>query len=444
MDRITLTRDESDNEDVYISDQIQIFIDSFDPKLVEKLYERFANTFYRRPFLVELLAKKRPVVPERALEILRSINEEVRRHMSDPVFRFRGMDIDELYDEIQLIPKLRAFLESLQEHYLAKNINIDYFIYLHLDNPKVHNMFYPRRLTPGTFKLFATNTSWNNEVILDGIQHEFYERTVYRFEKVFDAEGDSEWQRLPQVERDKIEIPGFKRYSGWTKQQLRDALLDVGLFDASIEKFGRYHTAKFPALKSLDIPNPAPYLGTKDIGPNKIVENLPRYVLEMLYTQVIDTTPNWQEVCSLNIDTEFLRKFIKQELGIVVPGSHEELCQAAMRIAESRATGFSERLPELQQEFMLNPGTAEQPRKMYTKYAPTASQFKFVEPRIDIERYFQEITEICNDESKTSKDAYQLALDIGISQYVNPNDPKSQICGAIQRYLNVIRGERII
>lgn len=106
---------------------------------------------------------------------------------------------------------------------------------------------------------------------------------------------------------------------------------------------------------------------------------------------------------------------------------------------------MKEDLPIIVEDFILNPGTIERPRIMYTKYTPSITKFKdYKPPRIDIERYLSEIDNICNNPNKSSYDAYQIVVDIGLQNYVDRNESKGRICEVLGKYLNVIRDERLI
>lgn len=58
--------------------------------------------------------------------------------------------------------------------------------------------------------------------------------------------------------------------------------------------------------------------------------------------------------------------------------------------------------------------------------------------------YLNEIKDICADPNKSSLDAYQIIVDIGIQSFVRTSESKHRMCQIIQRYLDIIREERIL
>lgn len=340
------------------------------------------------------------------------------------------------------------FMERLLLHFDKRNINIDYFFMLNMNNDSVRNFFTGNlgsKLTPGNFRVFAVNTPPGNEGVMKDLQDDFfYVGTTYVGGGNVDPYGENEAYRLRRAGNLPIGYaydPGFRRYSGWRKEQLAQALVDSGILDAKVTEFGNKYGFEFPKLKALGIKNPLPI---KQNNPGYYIQKLPRYILEGLYATLVDTTPNWDEVCGTVAKVETIRELAKKELGIEIPGSREEVCQRLSSI--QRNIELRSELPSIQQEFLFYPGTKEQPRIQYLKYAPERAYFKegVSTSRIDIERYFDDIKEVCSNKNKTSADAYQIAINMGIEGYIKEDQPKETMCQIIQRYLDKIREERIL
>lgn len=465
-DRVVLNEDAQENENTYIDTQIKAFIEA-NRKDLETLRDVYArvrirqsrardegNTYYigLGNILERFLNDNNYQIND--LLIIKILTDGISREIEARGFEYSYADstrvkitIEEVLEiAIEMIDKLRKVTLDFQEHFYNRNINIDYFIFLDLDNPKVKNLFEPIKLTPQTFKLFEVNTPEENVRILEELKEHFYpgyRSGAYRFgnfHSIGDPYSSGKWAG-DQWAAGGIKIyddPGFKQYSGWTKKQLREALVEAGVFDSEKEKYGARYGYKFPKLKELGIPNPIPIIPDT---PNRYIIGLPRHVLEALYSRLVDTTIDWDQVCQSGADLEYLRAFVKEHLNITIDGNREEFCVRLSSIV--RNLELKEVLPEFRQEFIMYPGTTEHPRIMYTKYADATKFGGFKPARVDIERYLSEIRNVCADPSKGTREAYQIVVDIGLQNYVSRTESKAKICDVVQRYLNVIREERI-
>jgi len=162
---------------------------------------------------------------------------------------------------------------------------------------------------------------------------------------------------------------------------------------------------------------------------------------EYKVTEFKDVANDYDDLCNF-ASTDYIRRVAQEEFKVELPTDRQELCQRIFSI--TRHKELSEELPKIREEFLLYPGTKEDPRVQYKKYMVDPTQWSLGESRIDIEEYLTEIKDICVDSNKTSRDAYQLALDIGIQRYVDRNQNKNEICKVIENYLNVVREERIL
>jgi len=217
---------------------------------------------------------------------------------------------------------------------------------------------------------------------------------------------------------------------------IAQALVDAGVFDYSVHKPHKYPIPskyKYPKLKELDIDT--------SIRP-KYISNIAEYRLEAIYSSVFDTTPNWEEICRSTIHVDTIRRLAQKELGVLIPGDKTEVCTRILSIIRNKE--LAKELPELTQEFLLYPGTKEDPRVQYRKYMFGPELWKQELSKVDISKYFTEVDEICDNPERTSRDAYQLVLDIGIQQYVDLDQDKMNICKVIKNYLKVIQEERIL
>lgn len=443
INRIVISNTERNNEDDFIRFHLTKFItDNLD--LLNDIKDIDLGTLDSN---VEVLLDNldRNQVDRNTLRRLYIISKDISKNVGNyPSYLIiRHPEYPGLVEDLGI--KISGLIEFIQDYHYNKNINIDYFVFLDLNNPLVRHFFNPVKLTPQTFKLFAVNSDKENQNILDTLQSRFYQGTIFKnFKSIHGFYGSVEWQGeqfrqgIPDNQWDYTKDPGYRRYVGWTKKQLLTALEETGLFDYESEKYGGLYAYKFPKLKELGIPNPVPIFNDT---PDKYIKGLHRYALEALYSKVMDTTLDWNQVCKSGADLEYLRQFAKKELGILISGNQEEFCTRLLSIV--RNLELREELPNIQQEFIMYPGTKEHPRIMYTKYMPTIQQSSDNPRGINIERYLVDIKNICENPNKSSYDAYQFVVDIGLQNYVNRTDSKQHICEVVDNYLNVIRNERI-
>ncbi len=327
-------------------------------------------------------------------------------------------------------------LEKLHVHF-----DFDYLIFLNEENPNVWAFINKVKPTPGTFRLFQVNTKKENQEYLSAMRRDFLTDKTWSSIGWHDIYSHRESEdNVEDLDNNPELDNGYRRYSGWNKQQLLEAINEVGIFDYSKSKFGNYYGFTFPKLNQIQIENPATL---KNDTPNKYFRYIPRYAMETLYTELVDTTVNWDEIFGGgNFPVEAIRKLIKDEFGVVVPGDLSELQIRVNSLLRNRE--LSSELPNLSQEFILAPGSEINPRVMYTKYMTEENRKRFPITRINIDSYLSEIESICNNPNKSAQDAYEVAVEIGLERYVTTNSNKFDICGVIQRYLDVIRNERII
>jgi len=328
-------------------------------------------------------------------------------------------------------------LSELREHFLKEEISIDYFFYLDLYNYKAFALYNHEKPTPGTFKLLAVNTPEKNRQVLTHLKRQLLYGPQFSDESL-DPYGQNEYRDyllnnnlLFKSEED----PGWDRYIGWNKQELAKALVDAGIFDFNVTPVDNKYQIEFPKLKAIGIADPPL---TNVNTPEKLIKRIPRYALETIYLNTMDTTPDWDSLCQF-APTEELRELGYREFGVTLPQDRTEVCKTLSQITRNKE--LSSVLPELQTEFIYRPGVQfkKQMKGGYTY------EKGYIKPDvIDIEKYLTEINDICADPLKGTQDAYELATNIGIERYVNQNQSKSEICRIIQKYLNVIREERIL
>jgi len=224
-------------------------------------------------------------------------------------------------------------------------------------------------------------------------------------------------------------------------------LNDIGVLKFNKIKFADKYGYVYPKLNELGINNPCVL---KTHQPEDYFNNrIPKYILEMLYAKSVDTTPNWDEIFNLGmglntvqpeVPVEAIRNLVKSEFGILITGDLPELKGRVQSILRNKE--LSSDLPEIKDNFLLDPGTKDHPRIQYIKYMK--DQSKFPVNRINLEKYFTELTVLLNDPNTGIKDVVRIAEDIGIFKYVSKSKTKDEVCQVIQKYFNIIRDERIL
>jgi hypothetical protein len=358
-----------------------------------------------------------------------------------------------------LTSELTSIISEIRAHFIQENISIDYFAYLDLYNYKVYNLINHNKPTPGTFRLFTVNTIDKNKQVLSHLKNNGLIVEIGRFSNVdldpYDRDAYYNYIQSNDLLIKEEEDPDWERYIGWNKEELAQALVDAGVFDSKItpveakveydigeneEEHVEYMTTKyqieFPKLLEIGISNS--YLTQSD-DPAKIIKTLPRYALETIYLNTVDVTPDWDELCKFG-SSENIKELAYREYGVEISGTREELCRTLKGIARNKELGLV--LPEITEDFIMYPGDVGNPRVQYKKYIKAPENFKLVENIVDIEKYLYEVKDICQDISKTSRDVYQLAMDIGIQRYLKKDMNNADMCKIIEKYLDVIRRER--
>ena len=362
----------------------------------------------------------------------------------------------------QLLDKLESdlskFISDVNEYLNKENIQVGYSLFFNKNNPNVWAFFNHIKPTPGTFKLFQVNTEEENNEYYKNAKDDFFSRPGWNITISKESYSIDKYRNLlhgapghyhgPLNRYGDYNInkdPGFRRYAGWNTDILRKALTEAGVFDYQKEKYGRKNAYKYPKLKELGLENPCTlHSATRETF---FPENIPKYALEMIYTKSLDITPNWEEILNIQVKTgnlkvltEAIRKLAKQEFGVTIQGDLPELKVRIQSIIRNKE--LSSDISGITEEFLLYPGTKENPRVQYIKHMTDPSKFKV--PKVDIEKYFTEVTALCNDPSKSKEDAVRVAQEMDLGGFLTLNQSKEEICQVIQNYLDVIRNERIL
>jgi hypothetical protein len=351
-------------------------------------------------------------------------------------------DKDEVASQLDALKSdLKNIFDTIIQEYSNLHIHIDfkYSIFLNKDNPNVWAFINNAKITPGTFKLFKINDNTENAEYFNRLKDNFFYKGGWdQSSNIYSEQEYHQNNPHPQPIEDPLD-PGFRRYSGWNKTEVVKAITDSGLFDFQKMKFGRFDCYSFPKLNELGIKNPtASRLEVKDI----YFKYMPRYALETLYAKVTDTTVKWDEIFAGNFPIEAIRKLAKDELGVVIHGDLNELKVRINSIIRNKELGLE--LPDLREQFIFSPEYVNTPKVQYKKYMMSSQGFKIKPDVVDIEKYLAEISNVCLDNSKTTLDVREIAVNIGIEKYLKDDMSKPQMCQIIQNYLNIIRNERIL
>jgi len=390
--------------------------------------------------------------------ILRFLTLKLDLMIQDLRIEITDEQIEELHSiEERLVPRIQKLTQDLQDHYFKKSINIDYFIYLNMNNPMVLASVNNVKPTPGTFRLYQVLDNIKIDELVDKFKYSFVDSTSHfgmergirlpgttSKEKRFDPYRTQEnWDhaRANHLGTDYSTDPEFKKYTGWTKKALREALTEAGIFDSNVTPVEDGYLHQFPRLQELGISQP-PVI--KSVKPGSIIRSIPKYALEVLYAKSQNVKADWQEILELNPSVDLLRKLVKEEFHLDIEDD-DELKLRVVSLARNQE--LSSELPAFSRDLIMQPGTPTHPGIMYTKMAPQIERFgkpgEFVRPRVDIEKYLVEIGDVCADPTKNAYNAYQLAVDIGLQNYVRIKESKERICQVLDNYLRVIRDERI-
>src|SRR5579863_1317274 len=84
------------------------------------------------------------------------------------------------YLKQNLIPKIDLLISTLQDRYTKEfNLNIDYFLFLKLDNPMVWATAARVKPTPGTFKLFQVISESKSKELISDFSQSFAENVTH-------------------------------------------------------------------------------------------------------------------------------------------------------------------------------------------------------------------------------------------------------------------------
>ena len=279
-----------------------------------------------------LAVKRKPTQEKSDVESTSNKNNEPE---IEPLGYDRNVALQSLY-------KLETDIDNLVIHineYLgSKNIisSDKYMLFFNGDNPNVWAFNNNIKLTPGTFKLFQVNTEEENKEYLDSIQDKLYLSPEWRL----CCDGGIYSHHIHDDDVNIFKDPGFRRYSGWSKSQLLEALDNTGIFESNRIKYGNKYGYQYPKLQELGINNPCmihEYRGEKYFS-----EKMPKYFLEMLYAKTVDTKPNWDEIIDskflgdLDQPTEAIRRLFEKEFGILVSGGLPKLKERIFDILNTR------------------------------------------------------------------------------------------------------------
>lgn len=381
--------------------------------------------------------------------------------------------IDIFKDYVREVPQLKGLLVPLQEH--LGNINelltklcikkpYKYFLFFNMTNPFVSNFFSNTKITPGIFKLYKINSSRDTQNMMDVLRKDFFQNrnsylTGVRYRNHYDNSiywnkyyntkynnfvvdssdheddvfSDINFEEIVKNDPTNLGDPQWKKYSGWNRQSLLDAIETEGIFTSKTQwcENPSLKYLRFPKLEAIGIPPP---IAVSEPKTEKMFLNyLPKYMLETIYSQTVDTTVNWDEVFSLNPPMLAVQKLIKEEFGVRIEGSLDELKFTVSIMLRNKQ--LSEVLPEIVKEFLSDPGTKENPRVQYLKSAQGLHLYnEFPVYKINIERYFEEILK---------NDPEESARNIGLER-LTQGKPKEEILKIINKYLDIIRTERIL
>jgi hypothetical protein len=170
----------------------------------------------------------------------------------------------------------------------------------------------------------------------------------------------------------------------------------------------------------------------------EFIQHIPKYALEALYRIYVKPQPDWPRLCRSNISTALsLQAAAERVLKIKIQGDKEQTCAALQGIVTVRSA--REQIAEVAPELILQPGGVQ-----YMKYRPLGSvAYQLPTSRnIDISRWYDDINRICNNDDKTSLQAYNLAIGLGLEPYVSDKMTKQEICTVMQRYLQLLNEGR--
>lgn len=225
-----------------------------------------------------------------------------------------------------LVPKIDALIHDLQTYYHQEGLNIDYFLYLRMDNPKVWATATNLKPTPGTFKLFQVLSDEKTAKLLKNFSKTFVDSiSHFSHTGTLDPYGQRDFlmnDRVRGVSYDYSHYPEFRKYTGWSKDKLRESLIEAGIFDTRVKPLNDSYLHIFPKLQELFIKQTPAIRSSK---PDSIIKAIPKYALETIYAHTIDTTPNWKEIINSGVHIKAIRDLAEKELKIYIDNDDELL-----------------------------------------------------------------------------------------------------------------------
>ena len=222
---------------------------------------------------------------------------------------------------------------------------------------------------------------------------------------------------------------------GWRKQKLFDILLINGIFDFTTNN-GKYIMTN---LKKLGDPYyyQREYIISRGlkIGINGIkypigLSVISKMILEKIYMNVFKYEIDLDKICRSDLtDAASIRTAAEKLYNIQFNNDDDKQYVCSKIESIKRNMELSEDIGELSSQFMSQPGGVQ-----YLKYSDQPKMFfKTEEEYVDrtqanISGSFQDISDLCHDNTKTNIDAYNMALDYGLTNYVTKYMTKNEIC----------------
>ena len=321
---------------------------------------------------------------------------------------------------------LDELLKNIENLYVTEGFQYNYFFFV---NPQsAYYRIYADGVSP-TFDTFEIGTFLNNEQ--------------------YDDILNSRKQRFFVISpRSVLGLTGFQNVLGWRKDILLKSLLNNGVFKYVTENKGQFKIFDFMRLNELGIAKPKRVRINQNMmehngeGYPALIWSIPKYVLETLYHFLISSNINWTKLCNSDrIDAASLQYLAKRSLKLDISGDKEQTCEKLLRLELIR--GSREEIVETAPALIMQPGGVH-----YMKYVRPGGEMGssgVVAPElrtIDINRYYQDMIDICEDTNATAQDAFIVAEELGILDQINMRMNKEQACRVIMNYIQLLRESR--
>lgn len=327
--------------------------------------------------------------------------------------------INAIYENNGYVYKYFSFINSNSAYYQLFNGNVD--------------------LDPDLYEIGATITEELSDKIMESFKDTFYDHWP----------GSSPYKLISEYS-DKGDIYNIFNMLGWRKQKIFDILLINGVFDYTVEKYGKYYCYKMTTLSKFWVVRPPPTKSLPITGINGItypphLKNMPKFVLEAIYRKIFTKNVNWDKICKTNlVDVGSIKSAAKRMYNVQFNQDDDDKQIVCGRIKSiQRNIELSPDISELSQQFISQPGGTQ-----YLKYADQPKMFFRTEEeyidrtQADISTYSLDINNICRDHTKTNINAYNMAVRYGLSNYVTEYMTKEQICEIMNNYLRLVREGR--